>query len=122
MPDTDHENQQRLVFNRVEDAVVADADTEEAAIVTLQHVSARWARIRREAVDCVRDPAKGHAILDLLQIPLGSGLKLDVVRGLRHKRAGLQAEIGFDLQPVAPPTLFQRLTCRVEIHLIFKHL
>lgn len=84
VPDFYHEHQQSLVFDGVENPVVANPDAKNRSVFTLQRLRAGWAWIHREAVDRVDDPAKRRLIFDFLEVALGGGLELDAVRRLCH--------------------------------------
>src|SRR5665213_210729 len=103
MADANHEHKQRLVFDRVEDAIVANTNTEDGA-VALQCVSASGTWISGQTVDGVRNFAESRLVLDLLQVALGGGLELDGIGRFHHRRLCSARARGLSLIHISEPT------------------
>jgi hypothetical protein len=108
--DTDHDYEEHLVEDGVDDPVIPDAQAQ-ITLSSLEGLHAARAWVRGQSVDPGLDSLT-VALRNRLDVADGGGLELD---GVGHS---LQAEILLDLLPGDGPRFFHCLAGGVEIHAV----
>lgn len=116
MPDSNHEHQQDLVLDGIDNPVVAHAHPVQV-LLTLQTLDTRGAGIVGQGVDLRFD-----SLLNLrgkrLQVTHGRRLELDPVLATRH----LQRKVRLDLLPRDGPFFLQRLARGLHVQAVLDRL
>ena len=86
MPEPYHDDQQHVVLDGIDDAVIPDPNTE--ARTSLQGTCSRWARILREQCDGALDTSPNLRV-ELVQGPGSRRAKLDAVDAHSQPRSAL---------------------------------
>ncbi len=92
--DTDHQNQEHLVFDLVDDAVLTDPHSI-AVLLTLELLHPHGPRSLCETVNGNPDPT-AHRSLKLAEIPLSRGAQLDLIHTQPRPRSALAFSHGIE--------------------------